>query len=78
LFRVQVVQQGHWVIHPPIVETPEALLAKSKTKRVESATGPKILAPGFFCPQKGTQNRPSQALTRSFNDPFGAWLNGNF
>jgi hypothetical protein len=38
-------------MHPPIVETPEALLAKSKTKRVESATGPKILAPGFFCPK---------------------------
>jgi hypothetical protein len=54
------------------------MLAKCKTKPVESATGPKILAPGFFCPKKGTQNRPSQALTRSFNDPFGAWLNGNF
>jgi hypothetical protein len=28
------------------------LLAKSKTKRVESATGPKILAPGFFARKK--------------------------
>jgi hypothetical protein len=39
-------------MHPPIVETPDALLAKSKTKRVESDTGPKILAPGFLCPRK--------------------------
>jgi hypothetical protein len=57
-----------------------------KLKRVESATGPKILVPGFFCPEsamgllQGPENRPSQALTRSFNESFfGAWFShGNF
>jgi hypothetical protein len=57
-----------------------------KLKRVESATGPKILAPGFFCPEpatgsfQGPRNRPGQALTRSFNESFfGAWFShGNF
>jgi hypothetical protein len=54
--------------------------------RVESATGPKILAPGFFCPKpatgsfQGPENRPGQALTRSLNESFfGAWFShGNF
>jgi hypothetical protein len=57
-----------------------------KLKRVESATGPKILVPGFFALNlqrvhtQGLKSRPSQALTRSFNESFfGAWFShGNF
>jgi hypothetical protein len=62
------------------------LLFQAPLKRVESATGPKILALGFFCPElatgslTGLKNRPGQALTRFFNESFfGAWFShGNF